>query len=432
MKKLFKPFSYLFFSFIFIALTGCSSPYYNHGEFDIFHPYKTLQDYVSNQPSEQLEWISKRTLSLRFGVVDQKENKYQYKFGTGWILSKANEDKNDFKYYIATNIHVANILNPLSATTRRYEQTNNKKIVLTDNYSLKNVSINFSTPNPYSFIKDKNNDLIILEDKTYITFTSTEKINIVYSAIGNNIVDNATINGSNNSFVNPYKNKIVKNPAIDFAVFELDFKSILYKKNFQGYSVSNFLKAYNLEPTKFANNLSFDLNENYYLAGYVQDNELIKKQTWPTWFGLSNVKFNINNLYQGLAYKNDLEDIKYENEDDYLLIKPANGIDYVTKNNDKFITWYQNVASQVLIEGGNIGGGASGSVVINSKKEVVGIYWGVYSHISNQGFDYSYGAIDLLSSNNYEFVIEKQGLELVYKFPSYNIADKLKNNNLLK
>lgn len=414
-----------------IILTGCATTTNNGLDFEILHRFKTLGDYVANQPSENLEWISKRTLSLRFSLLDEKMQKHVLKFGTGWILNKVNDLENDYKYYVATNIHVANSLNKLNETTERYEEVSEGKIEKIGSQKLLGFAFNFSKPNANTLLKDDNGNLIILEDNTYINLQlnnreNQKNVKISYTATNNNIIDNTIGTNPINAFVDPYTNNIVQNPAIDFAILEIDFKDVLEKKNLQGYTVRNFFDEYQKYPTKFASTKDFDFSDSYYIGGYVQNNEIIKKQTRPTWIGLNNISFNYTNLYQGVVYYDKFSEQKFENDNVKKQIKPMNGIDFVTNENNEFTYWYKNVASQILIEGGNVGGGSSGSLVCNSKNEVVGIYWGTYSFVSKEGFDYSYGAIDLFNAEEYVFQKESSGYVVDYMFPQYNIVDKLK------
>lgn len=413
------------------GLSSCSNNILNIFEIDSFKPYKTLTSYIEDKDSSVVEWISQRTLSLRFGIQSEEDpNVYKLKFGTGWILNKVNNDINNFEYYIATNIHVANTLNELNSTTIRYEQTSNHEIKQIENYNFRNFSINFTRPNSSPFLTE-NNELIILEDKTYIGLSGNYTPKIVYTATANNLLEGCTDVNGTNSFINPYTNKIIENPAMDFAIIKVDFSSILEKTNFQGYSVKEFLNTYNNNPTKFANYSDFDYDESYYIAGFVQENEYLKINNRPTWIALNNIKLNALNNFQGAAYNDGLD--KSITDNNYYLnaIKPENGIDYVTEQNNNFTYWYKNVASQILLEGANIGGGSSGSLICNSKKEIVGIYWGLYSYYSENGMEYNYGAIDLFLSNNYTYKTHINEIDLVYTFPKYNILNELLTKNFI-
>lgn len=80
-------------------------------------------------------------------------------------------------------------------------------------------------------------------------------------------------------------------------------------------------------------------------------------------------------------------------------------------NNKDFFS-FRNSATQVVAWGVDLKGGSSGSVAINSKNEVIGIYWGGLTYKTNgDNKEYFSGRIDLLngngpgSSNRYKYNI---------------------------
>lgn len=431
MFKKFKILSLLFSCFSIVGLTSCSAEVLNFENINVLKPYKTLSNYIVEKDSDVVNWISQRTISLRFSIKNLSSNSMKFKFGTGWILNKVNQDTNDFSYYIATNIHVANTLNPLNETTVRYEEKSNGKIGYSDLFEYSNFAINFIKPTSSPFLRDENNNLEILEDNTYINFNSSVKPEIVYTATGNNFLEGSEQPNNPNGFVNPTTNQLITNPALDLAILKIDFSSILNKNNFQNYSVKSFLDTYNQNPTVFYEG-PFDYDETYYIASFVQDNTYIKENNRPTWIALNNIKFNALNNFQGAVYEDDLDPLLTENQHDLMGIRPINGIDYVQKESDgSYIYWYKNVASQLLMEGANIGGGSSGSLICNSKKQVIGIYWGLYNFVSDIGIETSYGAVDLFLSNGYKYYKQEQGIDLIYTFPKYNLLTNLVKNNLI-
>lgn len=377
----------------------------------------SIADYIDEgNKSKQIEWISKRTFSLKLTLQEEVNGKTKTysKFGTGWIVAKKSSDINDFKYFVGTNIHVANNFNNLNLTEDRYYIDETGVIKKNNKLKFTNFAISFIRPTDENFLKDENGQIITFNKSSDYIDVPIEDIKLSYTATNEYLLDQ-----ENQNYFDPYTNKIIENKAIDFAILEMDFAKCLQDENFQKYSVNSFLNEYNNFPTKFAKT-RLDKNDKYFIAGFTQDNHFFKESIYPTWLGINDISFGDGILFNGFLYK-DIQSINHEINN----IRPINGIDFVTYNENKFTYWYKNVASQLLFEGLNLGGGSSGSLICNQNFEIVGIYWGTYSYTNPQGTTKNWGVIDLFITQEEKIKIKTSKLDIEYFLPRYDVYSQI-------
>lgn len=432
-KKLLFPSS---FALITLALSSCtpSISTVGVGVYKLWAKYNDLSSYISKEPSSALKWMSQREISLAFVLRDKNTNKSLYEFGTAWIFAKdTSSTNNGFTYYLATNIHVLSNLNSLNRTTTRYQMYENGKTSEISQYNLDGVYFNFINDDNISSVYTNNDDSMKYLwvdgsriESSYIKL-DTSKVSIAYTATGDNLVSNST-----SLYVDPFTNKQVTNPAIDFGLIKIDFSDVKSSTNKSstsstGITVEQFLQTYDSNPTKFNSSNEIDYNDTFYISGFPEDSTSWKPNKNTAWLGLTNIKLTEENEYMGLAYNNYVEFADLSSPTSPMPL--IGGIDYVTQKDDTDNTidanWYRNVGKELIIGAGDLGGGASGSMFVsqnsNGEFAVEGIYWGVYEYSVPSGIKYSYGVVDLLQADSYSYSLKHKGIEYNYVFPSYNV-----------
>lgn len=420
-----------------IVLSSCSSVIstVNIGYFDYWSKYNTLQSYITNQDSDAFKWIIQREISIRFTLkpTDGVGNNI-YTFGTAWIYGKDSTSTNNYTYYLATNIHVASNLNELNWTTDRYIQSTQGN-GLVKKYTLIGVSFNFISDSSLSSLR-KNDDgsmKYLWEANgtdSYINLwtNSSNKDDetmpsIVYTATKNLLF-------GNNTMVDHYTNKNIENPAIDFALIKVDFSNVVNQNNSQNESVQTFLSSYDSNPTKFISSASIDYSKPFYLGGFPEAETYWKPNTSVAWIGLSDITLTPDNIFHNVDYQINNEYCDFSDPTSIAPIK--NSLEYVKKEGDQTYLWYRNTAEQLVIGDGSIGGGASGSMLVQETSSgnyrVVGIYWGAYDYITSRGISYNYAAVDLFISNGYTYSYNKRGITINYNYPSYNLIESIDQN----
>lgn len=439
-KKIRKSLLCLFFAVIPFTLSSCSASSTVINGINIWEKYNTLGSYITDSPSDGLKWISQRALSLRIRINPETEGESdKYEFGTAWIYAK--DDSSPFTYYLATNIHVIANLNKLNSTTERYQESDWGSLKKLENYEFVNLDFNFVTDNQISsLIKKPNGEINYLYEypspndnkdtkdykDTYIALSLGDKAQhpeIVYTATGKDLLKNTV--DEKNEYINPYSKKIIENPAIDFAIIKVDFSSVLDKINQNGTTVKQFLETYDSNPTTFSKSPIIDYNSTFYLAGFPENYETWKPNLNVAWLGLNDIKLNSDNNFISLNYESQIS--KYANFDNPKGPMPSvSSLSYVKQESkDNLFLWYRNVANQLIIGGGSLGGGSSGSMLVSEKDNkfyVVGIYWGAYEFTTRNGIDYAYGGVDLLKTNPYFIDVENRGITLRYNFPGYDVT----------
>lgn len=371
----------------------------------------SLHNYMN--PSSQIEWISKRTMSLKFVSTSGSIG-----YGTGWIFGKNAKKTNS--YYIATNMHVASFL-----------QNQNKTFYTPNNY---NDGYTKTTQPAYSDIhiglvgtKTLNNTFIQgTEDAMrtykdggihYVSYIPVSAANIVYSGY-------QSFEKDRNKYTDPFniRGQYINNPTTDLALIEMDFSKANKLNNYNPNILKSFLINYDLNPTKFAKSPGENY-KNLYIGGFPYDNSILNPgdsllggSKYPIWVGLSYV--DLEKVTSGLTLpvqRPNQVGVGYP----YTNVAIRNEIAYST---DSFNS-YRNVSLQGLLKGIDIGGGSSGSMVTNSNNEVVGIYWGTYTMSSSSGTTI-YGGFDYFYSSQ-SYRVTANGKSVICY--NYNILESIEN-----
>lgn len=406
-----------------IILTSCSL-----FETNVKNPNKTPWD--SNSPNnndninndnssslnspevmDKMQFISERSFSLKFTSYTSKNIGY----GTGWIFAKDNS--NIDTYYIATNLHVASFI--ANSGKSSYQLIRNESLN-TYQYRL-STNTTFNEIHFGQMLTNKNGDIYAgttnanasLQETQYIQKVNINNVSVAYTTF--DMFNNMQLF---NKF-NVYNDEYVKNATQDLAILKVDFSKREYINNFRTKTdvIKKSLDAYDRNPTKFAKNYDYR-NDKITIAGFPADKGSGK---WT-----SSINMISNDIFQGLQLDRSLWSAFIEknlNMDDvkrnYSLL---NNISYITDN----YASQMNVSLQVLFNNLDLQGGSSGSMAINEKNEVVGIYWGSYNYSNGAKL----GAIDVFKndinyySGNNENIILK-GYDTILDFTKH-----IKNTNI--
>lgn len=342
--------------------------------------------YSPTNPSG-VKFISERTMSLSF------QNDAQALTGTGWIMSKVNDDVNDLRYYVGTNLHVASALENSGRSAYTYSDsryTNTPLPIFTNLKIGQIISKNIDGYGTY--------DVGVVSGKsTQFGYWSQLPISSVKVAWTTFDVFNQM------NLEDPFKiydETIIGNGTMDFAVLEIDFANrqatnssadgVDDFQSDQNNPIKKMLDDYSANPTKFAS--SYKDKEAITIGGFPVHKSNGNNVT-VSWETAENIYSKSTDHYFGMIldrsnWRNGI-DSSIDNETIKKQYSLRLDIQYVDDN----YAGYRNVANQVLFSNLNLASGSSGSMAINSNNEVVGIYWGTYN-TSNQ----SYGTIDLFKS----------------------------------
>ena len=352
-------------------------------------------------------YISKRTFSLRFSGNDGTAG-----YGTGWLFAK--DKDNDLSYYLATNLHVAAFVQ--NTQDDRYEW--NKEWIKSKGYKFNKLS--------FGQVISRNKDSNKLELGTNLNSLPANKtLYSQYVPMNSVSIAYTTFDMFNKlAYDDPYSvfnDQIVKNGTMDFALLKVDFSSRQWNGNFTT-EIREFdpllqsLKNFDSDPTKFAKTHSE--KNTITVAGFPY------KEIGGTGAGAFEAASNISvsDKFAGLLMDNSDWNVYY---------KIASSIDIETFKKyyvlPSFIPYYdddfssrRNVAFQYIMNNLDLDHGSSGSMAINEKNEVVGIYWGSYSTVAN-GHVKNMGAIDLFISDK---TISNK-LQVISK--PYNVFDDIQS-----
>ncbi|EGZ31387.1 DUF31 family putative serine protease [Malacoplasma iowae] len=399
-------------------------------------------DYKKN--SEHLKYISERSFSLRFKT--RSSNGESFVNGTSWIISK--DKRANHVYYLATNLHVAAIVNNSGKSFKRalFDKNNNTIKVSNDKEATlvgMDVGIIWDrnlTPGTSLATQTQDTKLKYIENINNTYYNSN--FNVSPALIPNQ--DFSVVYSANTTFksfdvLDPtktrYDSSYVLNPTSDFAVLRVDFSKFYNQPYNYKYSslLANMLSNYNYSPTKIADTVVE--GEKLYIGGFPADTHQDNGSYIPRWSGIEidsgwKIKEGHKNYYPlsnlpHHGYKNyrpsDLPEINFigVGKDD---------INNPDKNefNENIYYSQKNVAVQGCVKNINLLGGSSGSMVINSKNEVVGIYWGGYQTIYNFNgtFDFinvNQNVLDIIKKNNNGITIN----QWEYK---YNLYEEFKKS----
>ncbi len=370
-----------------------------------------------------VKYISERSFSLKFDGATNGNNL----IGTGWLMAQDKTDTN--QYYFGTNLHVASALNNINKR-ETYDYINNG---INNGYlPMTQSDYKYLSFGQITSIFDNNYEVGILPDAKKYEQNYYSRIDIKYANVAWTTFD--IFNSMN--FSDPFKvynQNTIQNGTMDFAVIKVDFSyleelsNITPPGNLPNINEKPMQKALNQfhkEPTKFAN--EFVDNEAITVGGFPV------KSGSAQWESTNNVYSN--KKYYGLV----LDRTNWRHNIDVNISDEKIKKDYSLETDIKYITdqyaSQRNVANQVLFENLNLVAGASGSMAINSKNEIVGIYWGTYGTSDGREI----GAIDLFKSFSNSTVKTKikdytnQQNEYIISNP-YNIISKFNeqfNTNL--
>lgn len=421
--KLLKVFKYLF-SFVSIAATIGLTTSCSHAVKQSDSLYN--KDYNVN--SQESYEISKITLSLSFYVerylttsTSNNEKEIIKQSGTGWVF-KANSSN----FYIATNVHVANILTFENKTVKMLDES-----TALDNTSRYGKILGSSVKVVKPSVINSTNNSYFETNQLSEVFVSTPSI--IYTTINDaeyNAAFPEKVNGRTSYGVAKYT------PITDIAILKYSFlkNTEYYVNNYNTYiknkeesisgssdnsdnntnktmmsssanlsDISEFLQwlnNYSSSTISIMNNFDSysDYDKytfNYYMGGFpnYRKNSLEQDISW-----LSFSNFNMNKtITDTFQYSWD----KYQSDSASDLSVP--------------ISYYVDAGNQQFISAGKEGyffansySGSSGSAIvakINNKLYIVGIYWGTITFNVN-GIIRTLGVCDFLdSSKNKKFNI---------------------------
>lgn len=368
------------------------------------------------------EFITQRSFSLK--LISSTLGPI---FGTTWLFAKENDDKTpnnfyDDTYYLATNLHVAANIQNINKTLYKYSGEN-KPFVASKYGNISKIYLGQIIDD-----NDSNNDNKY-DKMIYDAYLPIDAVSITYTPI--DLFKTLDID----DIYNIYDTNIIDNGAMDLAILKMDFSKLQFELNNEEYKQHfyNCLKAYNNNPTTYS---SYTGNQNITIGGFpltTNKNQLYTFSYHPTpnnKYSISEQKDNLiasyiandtlvefNQIY-GYSGAKSFDDFKHN------YIYP-NDIAFAT---DEFAS-YTNVALEANFTiTPKLIGGTSGSMVVDDKLNVVGIYWG---NLPDQS-----AVIDLFINNNtYSLnnrkIIEKYNIinDFIQNHPNTNLNFVYKNRN---
>ncbi|MDE5949813.1 MAG: DUF31 family protein [Malacoplasma sp.] len=387
-------------------------------------------DYTFSSPASY--WISERTLSLRFVFktnATMGTGSSSVQSGTGWIYEA---DQNSNTFYIATNLHVANIVSFNNNEVISYE-TNGYSA---DKYVLQYAYVGLDF-NVNSEKNDFSNDVYYFKTSLpEIVYTTTTDSNY------NNLFNNSQQkywgvgqNGNKQNFPGATDIAILKyviNPDISTEVFSnRDQDDVKINKNFYIEKFKNWISNYFDNPTKvykeYVDNIKDELLSGYlYMGGFPSKPDAFENPTSTeniSWLSFSNFKIIDNDSFSGFISSASF----YENEKQYESNVPiafysnSNKSDYTKYN-------YLSIGYLSLIEADSFSGASGSPIVINhnGEYEIAGIYWGSISFqetIKNTGETYTYGAMNWFATNSYD--LNSSSSSVINKKVQYNLTTEI-------
>lgn len=342
--------------------------------------------------SAQLKYISERSFSLEFNLISTDDN-VEYKVnGTGWIIAR---EQNTNNYFLATNLHVASTIQNQLKT---WEYVDNDQIYSKTGYVITKSKLGFIDPTTNNFEVDRNGDIAPISD-----YFSVSTPKIVYDG---------TEAWKNVSYKTTTKDFEIGNATSDFAILEYDLTNVEKP-------LKDFLKNFNNNPTKFANSYDISYSDKdtnkYYMGGYPVK-EMNDGTNKAFWIGLSD-------LYTSSYFYNS--DFISIDSQDYSSPAPKNSLQYYKSDTEK---WFWNVSKDLMFSFASMGGGSSGSMVVNQNNEVVGIYWGEINFSNYSKF----APVDLLRTEAFNF---ENFDKINQSFPAVDLIDgfvkKMHSNNIV-
>lgn len=389
--------------------------------------YNSTNEYV-------FEYLASRVISLKIQTKSFITGQVRAITGTGTILSKVNDDPNDYNYYVGTNLHVAQNL----LTNNEYEVGFNI-----------NPFINLAFPSQNELLDQNRIKFNVLG--TYLIFPNASTQSLVWTAT-NIAVQNYQVIDLNSDYKNNLSNPYTNNPpeaklnffinsfnqkvpfGADFAVLKLDFSN-LFKTNFSTIFPPNqevlwqkYLMLFKKNVVDSAVEFSSKRSTNGYIIGFPG---AVNDQNNPE-IGLVNLKINDLPVNDQSEYWSK----------PYVLNKPYIKNDVLFFNKLNYIT---SVSANYNIPQLNLQPGSSGSLFIQTddktkKVYLNGIYWGVSTTTQAQGYNgnvsvpQAFGQITQFIANGYYNLIGGKTQKLIASstpkenaFCSYLIEQNIKS-----
>lgn len=352
-----------------------------------------------NKSSSATNWISHRTVSLLFQYAYSENNvstpilnsSSPYQAGTGWIY-QADQSSNTF--YIATNLHVANILSFIgksnvrsfegsSLVTRTYSNTANSFIGITTSgsnnskysndivyFPVTTPTVTFTTTTDSEF-KNKFNSTDkqyygISGSRSYTKYNGAQDIAVLkYQIDPSSLTTSGTMTNKSTNINQSTKNR--------------------YLNTFKDW-ISNYFE----NPTNIYSGNVEDLdnlkNRNLYMAGFPSYNRSSGSQgsslsdiSWIAFSGFStygDIQFPAKTFSSSMGepYLPVSYPIAFYND--------SNNSDYMNYN-------YVSIGIQSMINASSYAGSSGSPVVIqdsNGSFQIAGIYWGEISSSTDSTF----------------------------------------------
>lgn len=281
-------------------------------------------------------YLNKRSIALKFTIPLDKNQAINI-FGTGWIFDFQEDPftKNIRTYYLATNIHVINLISAAkqnaSLTLGQYDlesQSQDTRAFFNENLSFKSAK---KTYNP----------------QYYVNYNPVGTFSILPVGLKNQL--------KNYGIKNPAALASLNNltTAVDLAIIKIT-PDILQKNNID--ALRNFDKEVGIG---FGNTISN--HQRFYAAGYPHD------EKYSRWNQYSNQPDELFNSFSTSNYRKD-NPINFSYNEEYMTVSNRNTIG---KNNP---TKYE--AYDYATKNFDLHSGASGSPIIDDNNNYVGIYWG--------------------------------------------------------
>ncbi|MDE5545388.1 MAG: DUF31 family protein [Malacoplasma sp.] len=379
-------------------------------------------------------WISERTLSLRFvfkssNNTDSDSSSVQS--GTGWIYEA---DKSTNTFYIATNLHVANIISFNNNSVTSYEN---------DSYSTNTYKIEQAYVGLDFNVNQSKNDF---SNDLYYFQTSIPEI--VYTTTSDNNFNNQFNNsdqkywgiGKNNSPQNfPGASdiailKYVINPTSSTTVFSNRTQTTesIFNKNEYIQKFQNWISNYFNNPTKiykdYVDNIKNELLDgSLYMGGFPNKPGAFGEGASSTenisWLSFSNFKIINDNNFEGFISSASFYEKKEESKQNIPIpfYSSTNKSDYAKYN-------YLSIGYLSLIEADSFSGASGSPIVIkyNGEYEIAGIYWGSISFKNNDSEEVlTYGAMNWFATNSYKLNSDSNISSITSKTVNYNLTTEI-------
>ncbi|MCF0217755.1 MAG: hypothetical protein HUJ42_01780 [Malacoplasma sp.] len=413
-----------------------------------------------NTTSDASYWISQRTFSLLFNFKSSTtpQNDASIVAGTGWIYSA---DKNTNTFYVATNLHVANILSFVNNDVTSYDEDNNQyesvhydSITSYLGLALGLTKDSNAYNNQITYIKVNNPSVVY-------TTTNDASFNNTFNSTDNGTTYTQQYYGKSDSYSASFSNNSPSSTSTSpFSGTSLSYPTFSDTTPFYGASDIAILK-YTIDPNNLSffeltNNNSLIVNSQHYLnkfsewiTNYFNNPTVVYKED------VENLQLNANSRFYMGGYpsydistnnanpSNGTDSISWLSFSDFdWQIYPRMGQSYFYSSADWYqpnSTWsdnetpiafygtstmdatastdythynYMSVGLLSLL-GADSFSGASGSPIViqtgDGSFEIVGIYWGSISFSSQSNSSYgqysnnslTYGTMNWFATNNY-------------------------------